>query len=61
MKNNINNAASSKIKIKLNMNGGMLRGNIIDAPVIIVSPPTSCVINGLDFSCSENSQYIGAI
>ncbi len=42
------------------MNAGVLRGNIVDKPVIVTPIPT-CVTNGLDFSCADNSQYIGAI
>ncbi len=42
------------------MNAGVLRGNIVDKPVIII-PVTTCVVNGLDFSCADNSQYIGAV
>jgi len=54
--NTLNNTIKSKNKIKLNMYLGVINGNILD-PVI----PSECSTNSLDFSCSENSQYIPAI
>lgn len=57
--NNIN----TSVTIKLNMSGGVLRGNIIDyIPEIVAPPPEpTCVLDSLDFRCQENSQYLRAI
>lgn len=58
----MNNTANTTVKIKLNVQGGVLSGNILEAPVITQPPPViTCVENGLDFSCPENTQYIAGL
>ena len=64
LKNNsiLTNVGKTTNKIKLNMYGGVLDGNIIDNPKYPPVPPIiSCEPNALDFSCAENSEYIGAV
>lgn len=61
--NVLNNTNKGRNSIKLTMYKGVLGGNIIEPPPIIVEPPIviECIQNALDFSCAENSEYIGAI
>jgi hypothetical protein len=57
---NINSKPKASLKnkntIKFNMFEGALTGNIFD----VVVDTGTCEIS-LDFSCSDNSQYIGVI
>jgi len=45
------------------MYGGVLKGNIITEPIFPPPPPPPivCEIDALDFSCADNSEYIGVI
>jgi len=57
--NIINNVAIASNKIKLNMHKGILSGNIIDDGI---EQEIGCELpNALDFSCSDNSQYINLL
>lgn len=61
-KNNIiNNTGVASNKIKLSMYKGLVSGNIVDesyTPDVFAG----CELpNTLDFSCSDNSQYIGLL
>jgi len=62
-RNTLNNSAKSTSRVKLNMYGGVLKGNIITEPIFPPPPPPPivCEIDALDFSCADNSEYIGVI
>ena len=60
--NSLVNTAKSSNKIKINVYSGLMNGNIIEKPIQLEAQiPVECEINSLDFSCPENSQYLGAI
>lgn len=52
-------------KVTFKIYGGNVYTNIEDAEKMKFSPvsqiPSACSIEGLDFSCPDNSEYIGVI
>ena len=58
--NSTTNNGRSKNKIKLTMYAGVLGGNIITPPPP-PPPALECEPYSLDFSCPENSEYVGVI
>ena len=62
----IRSVVKSHPKVTFKMYGGYVYANIEDAekmkfsPVISV-PVSACDFEGLDFSCPDNSEYIGVI
>lgn len=58
--NTISNSLKVNNKIKLSMHKGTLAGNIIPIYVQEIEVPI-CSDGSLDFSCSDNSEYIPII
>lgn len=50
----LNNTLKVQNKIKLNLYKGVLGGNIIEEK----PPEPECLLNSLDFTCANNSEYI---
>lgn len=57
----LNNSIKNNNKVKLTLKNGIVSGNIYEPPTIIVPPIIVCEVEGLDFSCENNSGYIAAI
>lgn len=58
--NILTNHINANVKIKLSMYEGKLDGNIFDRQEVVI-PEEVCTQNSLDFTCKENSAYIGVI
>ena len=59
---NLKNNVISRYTVNLILTNGVLASNLTDDTALITPPPVStpCELQ-LDFSCPDNSQYIGAI
>lgn len=52
------NNASSEYGVTVTFFNGTIDSNIMEEKFV---SPSDCTVTGLDFSCKDNSQYIGAI
>lgn len=57
----INNSVRSKNFIKINMQEGKLRGNLLNLESIELNVVNVCADESLDLSCENNSQYLPLI
>jgi hypothetical protein len=55
------NDAKSQYGVSVTFYNATIDSNIMDEVYVSPSPPAACDIIGLDFSCQDNSQYIGAL
>lgn len=58
---NSKNDAKSQYGVNVAFYNATIDSNIMDEVYTSPSPSAACDIIGLDFSCQDNSQYIGAL
>ncbi len=57
----LNNSIKNNNRVKLSLKNGVVSGNIYEPPTIVIPPAVVCEVEGLDFSCADNSEYIAGI